>query len=81
MFPEIVQIPAFSPGKYDIIFTSLGKSRKILGNVLTVFETANLLEIFSFLLEVLLRLELLKSNLKAGRLRLLTSAYCNMSCK
>lgn len=81
MFPEIVQIPAFSPGKYDIIFISLGKSRKILGNVLIFFDSANLLEIISFLLEVLLRLELLEGNLKAGRLRLLASVYCNMSCR
>jgi hypothetical protein len=63
--------------------TSMRKGRQALGNVLIFFESPNLLEIFPFLLKVLFfrKVELLESNEKVGRLRLLNLVDYNLNCR
>ena len=77
MFPEIVQIPAFSPGKYEVMSTFLGKTSQAESHVLVVFKSADFLEIVPFLLKFIHMSELLEGNHKARSLSLLTLVSCN----
>lgn len=68
---------------FSCLTTAVRKGRQALRNVLIFFEFPNLLEIFSFLLKVLFfrMVELLESNEKVGRLRLLTLVDYNLNCR